>query len=301
MKRKCLAIGIILLFIGVAVAPSINQSVVTASQEDDLVEVTTQACGIQGYGDTTVKLTREQYQGLELYLVEFRARLNQTTTREEAIPLYKETVVELDKYGLLPKGMSVEKAQKLVLSSSNVKNGELFRKILWDNQKECFLVDNLFCLVCGLCSNSVCFSGTYSFLRTMLSLTTNLHSLYGIFFTLAFFDYMFLSLIRFLFPLHLFLFGEITFGRFEDYHGYGDNHHYPSTGWISSIGILGVKTWSDNFYGRIREIEIHGGVFEAAITHFYTGIIGFTGLSLSNSGYSNFMIGSCLCTSLSMT
>jgi hypothetical protein len=42
--KKILAIGVILLFIGVAVAPSINQSVATASQDDDLVEVTTQAC-----------------------------------------------------------------------------------------------------------------------------------------------------------------------------------------------------------------------------------------------------------------
>jgi hypothetical protein len=44
MKRypfmgKCLAVGIILLFIGVAVAPSINLSVVKASDEDDLIVV----------------------------------------------------------------------------------------------------------------------------------------------------------------------------------------------------------------------------------------------------------------------
>jgi hypothetical protein len=49
MKRKWQAVGIILLFIGVAVALGSNQSVVTASQDDDLVEVTTQACGIEPY------------------------------------------------------------------------------------------------------------------------------------------------------------------------------------------------------------------------------------------------------------
>jgi hypothetical protein len=105
MIRKWLAIGIILFFVGVTIAPTINFNTVKASTDDDLVEVTTQACGIQGYGNTTVKLTREQYNDLEQYLVEFRARLNQTTTREEAVPLFKEAVVELDKYGLLPKGM----------------------------------------------------------------------------------------------------------------------------------------------------------------------------------------------------
>ena len=105
--KKFLTVSFILLFISVAVAPSFNQSVVTASQDDDLVEVTTQACGIQGYRDTTVELTRQQYQNLEQYLVEFGARLNQTTTREEAIPIFKEAVVELDKNGLLPKRMNV--------------------------------------------------------------------------------------------------------------------------------------------------------------------------------------------------
>jgi hypothetical protein len=111
MKKLC-AIGIIFLFIGVAVAPSINSSVVKTS--DDLIEVTSQACGIQGFGNTTVKLTKQQYQDLAQYLVDFRARLNQTTTREEAIPLFKDAVVELNKFGLLPKGMSIEEAQKLV-------------------------------------------------------------------------------------------------------------------------------------------------------------------------------------------
>jgi parallel beta-helix repeat protein len=56
MKRKWLAVGIILLFIGVAIAPSINQSVVKASNDNDLVEVTAKACGIKGYGNSTAKL-----------------------------------------------------------------------------------------------------------------------------------------------------------------------------------------------------------------------------------------------------
>jgi hypothetical protein len=116
--KKILSLGVILLFIGVAVAPSINFNTVKASNEDDLVEVTTQACGIKGYGNTTVKLTREQYQNLEQYLVDFRARLNQTSTREEAVPIYKEAVIELDKYGLLPNGMSVQQAQNLVTFSN---------------------------------------------------------------------------------------------------------------------------------------------------------------------------------------
>jgi hypothetical protein len=134
--RKCLAVGIILLFVGVAIAPSINVNIVKASNDNDLVEITTQACGIKGFGNTTVKLTRQQYQNLEQYLVGFRARLNQTTTREEAIPIFKETVVELNKYELLPKGMSVQKAEKLV-------TGEYLNKKIM-NALELFAKKNMF-------------------------------------------------------------------------------------------------------------------------------------------------------------
>jgi hypothetical protein len=145
-EKKSLVIIVILLFIGVAVAPSINTSIVKASQDDDLVEVTTQACGISGFGNTTLKLTREQYQDLEQYLVEFRARLNQTTTREEAIPIFKDAVVELDKYGFLPRGMSVERAQQLITRY----NQNPVETLLNNRQREIFPgYDNVFCLLFG--------------------------------------------------------------------------------------------------------------------------------------------------------
>jgi hypothetical protein len=142
---KCLTVGIILLFICVAIAPSINHSVVKASQDDDLVEVTTQAYGIKGYGNTTVKLTKEQYQDMEQYLVDFRARLNQTTTREEAVPIFREAVMELDKYGLLPEGMGVERAQQLVIGRSpNIVTNKLQEKSLSSD-----IYNNLFFLIAG--------------------------------------------------------------------------------------------------------------------------------------------------------
>jgi hypothetical protein len=148
--KKILSLSIIFLFIGVVVVPSINFNLVKASTDNDLVEVTTQACGIKGYGDTTVKLTREQYNELEQYLVDFRARLNQTTTREESIPIFKDAVVELDKYGLLPKGMSVEQAQKFVSRELYfTKISYLLERIISLRYKNNDIVHrtNIFCLV----------------------------------------------------------------------------------------------------------------------------------------------------------
>jgi hypothetical protein len=148
--KRILAISIILLFLGIAVAPTINFNTVKASTDDDLVEIIIQACGIQGYGNTTVKLPREQYQNLEQYLVEFRDRLNQTSTREEVFPIFKDAVVELDKYGLLPKGMSVERAQRLVIGIQNTVSSCLKEKPLLHNRINDSNNSNYLCLVCSI-------------------------------------------------------------------------------------------------------------------------------------------------------
>ena len=162
MKRKCLAIGIILLFIGIAIAPTIHFQIVKASSDDYLVEITTQACGIQGYEDATVTLTKEQYQDLEQYLDEFRERLNQTTTREEAVPLFKEAVVELESYKLLPKRMSVEQAQRLVTTGGQIPNVPMNLK----NSLSEFI--NVFCLFAAI-TNDVVDYNVWVFLAAFLS------------------------------------------------------------------------------------------------------------------------------------
>jgi hypothetical protein len=282
--KKTLALGIILLFIGVAVAPSI---VVKASNDNDLVEVTTQACGIKGYGNATVKLTREQYQNLEDYLMEFRARLNQTSTREEAVPIFKDAVVELDKYGLLPKGMSVERAQKLVLSMCfNQRIGEFIKRVFGVNQAN--ESSNMFCLVSGKVTHSVSY-GVFYPIRLRLSLLG-----------FRFFDFweftwlvseLLLILRSEMFPLYFF--DEISIGWslkwiLKDYQDESDIH-MPSVGQISSIGINGFKNYTGELYGQIRiipELQQYPDVYHLYV---YSGIFGFAGLHIGNQ-----LIGSCL-------
>jgi hypothetical protein len=152
--RKWIAVGIILLFIGVTIAPTMNYKTVKAAVDNDLVEVTTQACGIKGYGNTTVKLTRQQYQNLEQHLVDFRAKLNQISSREEAVPIFKEAVVELNKYGLLPNGMSVETAKELVLGGfQNQRFIKLVEKFFIRNQRNNH-IQNILCLIAGSVDNA---------------------------------------------------------------------------------------------------------------------------------------------------
>ena len=283
--KKIHVVGVILLFIGVAVAPSINMSVVKASQDDDLVEVTTQACGIKGYGNTTVKLTREQYQNLEQYLVEFSARLNQTTTRKEAVPIFKEAVVELEKYGLLPRGMSEERAQRLVISLCfSQRSGEFFKRIFGGNQDIKSI--NMFCLVSGKATNIMSFGAFYP-LRLYLSVLGNSFSDFWMFTWII--SEILLVLRRAFFPLYLF--GEFSIGEVYKYYQ-GSDKYYPSTGTIFSLGILGPRIYSGSYYGQIREIPTVQ-MSPVGYSIYYSGILGFTGLNIGISG-GNFLIGSCI-------
>jgi hypothetical protein len=162
MKRKWLVVGIILLFVGVTIAPIITFNTVKASTDDDLVEVTTQACGIQGYGDTNVKLTKEQYQNLEQYLVEFRTKLNLTSTREKAISLFGETLLELDMYGLLPNGMSTIQAQRFITMGNQI------QQVTHLIKKSIGAAINVFCLFTAISDNVVDFN-VWVVSATMLS------------------------------------------------------------------------------------------------------------------------------------
>jgi hypothetical protein len=126
LLKKCRVTMVILLFIGIAIIPYLPNSILQASSEGTSIMVTTQACGINGFGNTTVKLTRQQYQKLELFLVNFEARLNHTATREETVLLFKEAVIELNTYGLLPKGMTVGQTERLV--SGDYQNPKMLSK-----------------------------------------------------------------------------------------------------------------------------------------------------------------------------
>jgi len=285
--KQGLVVSVILLFIGVSVAPSINFTVVKASNDNDLVEVTTQACGIQGYGNTTVKLTREQYQDLEQYLVEFRARLNQTSIREEAVPIFKEAVVKLNKYGLLPRGMSVERAQRLVTTYG--KSINLLNRM--PSSHGLFKCANLFCLIAGEADISLVVNSLLAGFEILLILLVNLSDLYPSDFILAFFLIQTFFLIYKNTPPNRIVtafnfLSLLTFGAYYTYSAKGAN------GWVFTVGLLGIRTSNGPLYGHIP-IPIVIGVSGYSATH-YTGVFGFTGIRIFLPDDSSLFLGTAL-------
>ena len=107
MIRKGLAVVVILLFIGVAFAPSINASVV----KDELVEFKVE---FHGLGKKhSVHLTQDKANEVELLFDDIEQRLSKVENRNEAEDIFKEAVVELDKYGLLG-GLSVRQVNRYI-------------------------------------------------------------------------------------------------------------------------------------------------------------------------------------------
>jgi hypothetical protein len=283
--KNVFTIGVILLFIGVAIAPSINQSVVKASTDDDLVEVTTQACGIQGYGNTTVKLTKEQYKNLEQYLVEFRARLNQTTTREEVIPIFKDAMVELDRYGLLG-GLSVERAQRLVTNSFN-------QRIRTFNSLDLDPDANYFCLVAGKATMVRAWGPLFpilvkqGFLYNLIVMIFPVDDSYFPYIPLGFFAGLLFS------GSPIIPYGHLYFG-IDEHLDHGGSYN-PSHGWIFSAGVKGIKNWFGDFYGGIDSIDFPNYVTGYSV--YYHGMSGFSGLKitfLSTSKDVSYFLGGCI-------
>jgi hypothetical protein len=243
--KKILALGVIILFIGVAVAPSINQSVVKASQDDDLVEVTTQACGIKGFGNTTVKLTREQFQNLQQYLSELCARLNKTQSQDEILLIVKEAVVELNDYGLLPKHLRINEVQRLILAHYLPTPKSSIQIPSTNNT-------NSNCLILG--------RGTWSWavrygVNEVMKILYQMEIEHHLFLLQTIRDYItWMQVAReILFP---FFFGTALF--FIPYHGY-----------IVTKGVEGIRTWDGIIIGGFPETFYRGGTL---------GVKGFVGL-----------------------
>ena len=93
--KKYLAVVVILLFIGLAFAPSIHANV-----SKEMVEFTTEICGLNG-GKQTVKLTQEEAEEVIQLFSSIEEQLNNTNSMEEAVEIFDEAIVELDRYGAL--------------------------------------------------------------------------------------------------------------------------------------------------------------------------------------------------------
>jgi len=308
LMNEVFVVVVILLFVGVAIAPGISLQSAKVSTDNDLVEVTSQACGIKGFGNTTVKLTEQQYQNLEQYLVEFRARLNQTTTREEAVPIFNDAVVELNKYGLLPKGMSVKEAQKLVLGNyENPRYLRLLDKIQNSYGNNMSDYENYNCLIAGHTTNTVSMGGILTGIQLGALYGYILSYYISIFFaqhhnTMLFLFFAgFYAILMMLYVLNYYVsllfisnlnpipvLSVVGLG-IDFFNGLWDTY-LSANGWIYSNGLNGIKNWSGEIFGDMEDLPIYMSWLGDFFT-FFPGIFGFSGIKIFFPVVGSFYLG----------
>ncbi len=293
LLNKTLVIGIIFLLIGIAIQPVIIADVSIESDNSELVEITVEICEVDKTYNHTVMLTQQQVVELENLIKNFKIELDAADSIDEAEVIFKNTVVSLNKLGLIPEEMSVDYAQGLVTGKKqNLRFFKAFKG--WYNRKKVTLGENenRFCLISGDTINTI-FAGSVPILilfRCLLIVFRNnmffrwlsrfpkfwdwLSTNYGVLL-----DKFFSSRIGFWLLLVAGInFLPIKFGALMHYgwfriNDWGGIESIPAEGWVNTIGSSRDKSWSGSFNGYI---------------------IGFTGIKIIRSFLDFFYLGAAL-------
>ena len=294
--KKSLAVAVILLFLGVAFAPSINANISKASIDSKLVEITTEICGLNG-GKHTVQLTKEEAEEVEKLIDDIERRLDRTETREETVEIFNEAVVELDKYGLLG-GMSVEQIQKLVTGRYQNQRVMKLLEIVFDNN-QANDASNYLCLIIGETT------GARLVGLVEIGCSALLYALFVIYFIseLAFelFVPILLEIRSSIIALNNFYqnmtfpiiggTGIISLGGKRPSSSPGPPlENYHAEGWVWTQGLNGNKSWNGTFYGSIRSLKSPIYAYHT----YYIGATGFLGVKLTKDDGKEFFLGSAL-------
>ena len=270
--KNGLVVGVILLFIGVAVQPSIIADVSIESDDSELVEITVQIYEVDKAYNQTVMLTKEQAEELENLINNFEIELKNADDLGETETIFKDTIVSLDELGLLPEGMSVEEAQQLVTGEEqNPRVIRILDRWFSKNQKSLSSYDNILCLISGESINTVfigpipllfglhCISLYVKYFRFLEWLQDNnpeLWSWWSENFSKLGIDLLFLRVFFWIYLgaglnfLPLKIGGFIYYGWYKFIEDVGI-WPIPAEGWVGTTGLSGKKHLSGNLEGYV--------------------------------------------------
>jgi hypothetical protein len=267
LSKKGLTIGIIILFIGLAVAPSISANI----DEKKMIEYTTEIYGL-GEGKRTIKLTQEQSKDFERLMDEIQFDFNNTKTISDAKEIVSNAIAKLDDYGLFG-DLTAKSVERLILSG--ISRQCLSSRVVNKLNNLGFWNTNILCVIGGYCKNIL-------FIR-MLGYLVGHPNLLNFF----------------IYPLYhinpLKLMSVIQFGS-NSWSFEGPTYTTYAKGILSSIGLLGIKCWIGEMIGIADELS--GQLFYSGWER-YIGVIGYTGIQISRlEQYDTFLLGSAIYVSI---
>jgi hypothetical protein len=273
LDKKGLVVGVILLFVGVAIAPTVTSS-------NELIDVTVEAYGIGGAQPHTVQLTQQEADEMKILFDGIEQSLSNAQSRKEANTIVENAIVELDKYGLLG-DLTVQQAQQLII-------GDEYQQRLLERLDEKFhngiFKANYLCLITGHLSTTCCF-GPFVYIAELLGLeyyNVDFPVILGLLMIICFWYIM--PIILTLSPIHCS--AIVTAGWYWD-EWWAPEHFIPAQGKIITFGLTGLKYWSgDDLYGNASKFDlIHyiGGPYNR-VNIFYPAFLPYMGITVDSEG-----------------
>lgn len=281
MKIEILSISIVFLFFGLALAPSISADVDKNSFEEDFKELEIELCGLGK--KHSVKLTQHEYEKVEVLFNSIQEKLSNVESDDEAVVIFNEAIVKLNKYGLFG-DISIEEIKKIVLGTYyNKRKQEISNNVLQSSKMDFENSTNSNCLIVGnvipsprgilnVCSLSI----IQTLISTIIVRFWRNITPYG-------YKYYFpgllgvplytISTIKALIPVSTL--SVIGLGAWHDYW-----EEDPANGWIETYGIKGNTNTTGLFYGQF---PLYQGVVHPLAewyTCFFPGMFGYTGIKL---------------------
>jgi hypothetical protein len=255
MFKKGLVVGIIILFISVSVAPSINANIGRSPVMSKFVETSVRIHRDNGITSYTLRLTENELEEVDRIFDNLKVRFDSAESDEEIDEIYDDAVESLYELGLFPKDMTVEEAKQFIKGKSRKSSV----KIPVGNLET--VNENWNCQIAGRTTDTVMFDLDNPVLNSILQLRRL---------------FMYYTFWQYSFRFYGGKIGNISLGSssFSSY----DLDYYPAKGWVWTNGSNGVVSWIGKFYGRIEDKVIWWDTHQQWGIYAYTGIRNFEGL-----------------------
>jgi hypothetical protein len=267
LYKKGLVLGIIVLFIVVSFAPSINANVSRLTVKSKLVETSVRIHRARGIIPYTLKLSEKESDEIDRIFDNIKVCLDSAVTDDEIDEIYDDAVVSLYELGLFPK-MSFDEAKQLVRGKS-VKSS-------LENMGTAD--ENFNCQIAGTASRCFIFKLGWLFQGGLL---------YNLIQYLIRYLGELWSWREYNLPYFEGRIGEISFGSgIWMYPSY-----FPSRGWVWTNGTNGVVEWEGEFYGNIDEHMVWEDHVGDVKEYVYIGVNEFEGLWIDERGKHPWFLG----------
>jgi len=287
--RNVMVAGILFLLISSSSVTYVTIANITA--EKDLVTMTTRTCSLTRDTTQIIQITKQQARDIQMVFENLKDRLSNAETTEETQRIYEETIIELDQNNLLPEGMSVEQAQRIINRATQLQK----RIINPVTQTAEGTIQNTFCHVAGNTSNThVAKLAKRIALRLYYIIDFNTGNaplnkmataLFVVFNEIAKINQLLLRQDGY----HLgvcFYFGNYHYAPYPDWLS-------PAQGWISTNGLNGKQNITGSFWGQ----TMTGGwqpQVDWYMNYSWRGCLGFTGFIFYTDTDTAYYIGSAL-------